>query len=68
MVDEVRGNKSSRSRSAEARDPNRPVDVTTGEKEGLGTRTDVDVTPGPEAPVVTTPMEPPATETPPSSV
>jgi len=32
--------KTNRGRSAEARDPNRPVDPLTGEKEGLGPRAD----------------------------
>lgn len=57
MVDENRGNaKTNRGRSAEARDPNRPIDPTTGEKAGLGRRGDTTQVPppvnGPETPPV----------------
>ena len=45
--------KENRGRSAEARDPNRPIDPETGEKEGLGprdgTKVDVDVETGGDA-------------------
>jgi hypothetical protein len=73
MVDEARGKseanaKGQRGRSAEARSADRPVDPVTGEKEGLGSRWRDTAPEEPDVPVVTTPMEPPATETPPSSV
>jgi hypothetical protein len=38
MPKEPRENSENRGRSDEARDPNRPIDPETGEKEGLGRR------------------------------
>lgn len=43
--------KTNRGRSDEARDPNRPIDPETGEKEGLGPRDEPVEEPAPETPV-----------------